>query len=82
MPRRFALTSAGIVAALGLLAALAGVASALHEMRAFALAAQAGPGLVLYCAAMLATVALALVAGIKKRRDEAPLGSSNWVEVA
>ena len=82
LPRRFVLTGAGITAALGLLAALAGVTSALHEMQAFALAAQAGPGLLLYGAAMLATVALALVAGIKKRRVEAPPGTSSWVEVS
>ena len=82
LPRRFVMTGAGIAAALGLLAALAGVTSAVREMQAFALGAQAGPGLLLYGGAMLAIVALAAYTEIKKRRGEAPPGTSSWVEVA
>lgn len=82
LARHFVLTGAGVVTALGLLAALAGVTSAVREMRAFAPGAQAGPGLLFYSAAMLAIVALAANTGIKKRRGEAPPGSSSWVEVS
>jgi len=77
LPERHALASAGIVAAAGLLAALVGVAGALREMQTFGLAAQIGPGLLLYIAAMLSTMALTLLAGIKKRRGKAPLVQSD-----
>lgn len=81
LPRRFTLAGAGITAGFGLMAALLGVASALREMQAFALPVQIGPGIVLYCAALVGVLVVTVATGIKKRRVTAPLDHSGRAEV-
>lgn len=77
LPRRFALSAAMVVATLGLIAAVLGIASALREMQSFALPVQVGPGFALYGAALGSGLVLAATAGIKKRRQAAPLPQSS-----
>ncbi len=74
VPRKHALAAASLTSIAGLAAVLLGASSGLDAMHALGLPALAGPGLILYCAALGLTTALpAIEAGIKKRRFGAPL---------
>lgn len=69
------LIGGALVAVIGLVAVMAGASGAAAAMQAFGLPAPAGPGLLVYGAA-LAFIAVAAAAGIKKRRATTPPSES------